>query len=359
MSIQQNFKRNVFIVLGLVIHACLFTNYCCAQDMSILESSFNKREKRRTEAYEEYSKLQVFLSDYQYRLNNDEETLQWFVNYKNNLFQTVEGFINMGDYADARDYAILFRGQIANDPELIARVQTTKEYQEKMKSIMESTHMDSQQKEDWIRNNPYCFIPIKNLKNEVIGGRLGSKAELEELRRREEKLRLEMQMEVVRQDIKMQIEKKRRDILVRDLEKSRVHQMEDPFDGFDYAIYERIIDNPPAKKRNAHNIYLTKVAMSSEETRIELEFHYVDKRPQREWCYLDEKTYIKGSGTGKLFLRKVENLESARLFKNRGEKVKVALIFPPLPSEIKSFSLTPPNQAGWVIPKVKCVDGGK
>ncbi|MBP5481012.1 MAG: hypothetical protein J6Y22_04605 [Paludibacteraceae bacterium] len=348
MSIQQNFKRNVFIVLGLVIHACLFTNYCCAQDMSILQHSLDVMEKRRTEAYEEYSKLQVFLSDYQYRLNNDEETLQWFLNYKNSLFRTVEGFMNLGDYANARKYAVLYRGEVANNSELIARVQTAKEYKEKIKSIMESTHMDLQQKEDWIRNNPYCFIPIKNLGNEVIGGRLGSKAELEEQRRREEKLRLEMQLE----------EKRKSDLTVK-LEKSRIRQMENPFDGFDYAIYGRIIDNPPVEKRHAHNIYVTKVAMSSEETRIELEFHYVDKRPKNEWCYLDGKTYIKGSGTGKLFLKKIENLESAKLFRDRGEKVKIALIFPPVPNKIKSFSLTPPSQAGWNISKVKCVDGGK
>ena len=145
-------------------------------------------ENRRIEAEQQYSELQIKMADYGKKLYSDEETLIWFDEYKKNISHTYNTLLTMSA-GDARDYAIRMQGDLALDPELAARIKTANEYSIKRRGVEERTDWDWKTKNEWIEKNPYCFIPIKNNEGEVIGGRLGTKKEYDDLKAQREKLR--------------------------------------------------------------------------------------------------------------------------------------------------------------------------
>ena len=327
--------RKVFLLLSMV--ACNgYAQYATftpkvfnpvEPDNSILQSSIEQMERRQNEANEQYKKLQMMLAEYGSKLYNDEATMIWFDEYKKTIKKTFNSLSVIG-WGDARNFAVREQGEIANDPELIARIRTASEYAEKLKAIEERTDMDWKQKNEWRENNPYCFVPFKNSEGNVIGGRLGSKTELEE-QKREAKERAR------------QLEK---------MERARVFQMEHPFDGFDYSCYERVI-NYPALKKCPDNMKVIKVALSSTETRVEIEIISKDL-----WCCIEGNTYLKASGYGKLPLIKADNIAispSMVDFRNLGEKLLFALTFPPLSDKVKSFTIEEPVKNGWIFKDIK------
>ena len=160
-------------------------------DVSILQRSLERLEARENEAYNQYSQLQKELSEYSLKLNNDEQTLLWFDKYKNDITETFKQILRYGDYEMAIEYGIRKRGEIANDSELIARIRTSKEYQDKLQSIRLSSDMTQEEKNQWEINNPYCFVPFYGSDGKVIGGRLGSKSELDQQRQEAERKKQE------------------------------------------------------------------------------------------------------------------------------------------------------------------------
>lgn len=145
---------------------------------AILQQAYEKMDIQQREATEQFSKLQIMLGEYGDQLNNDEATLIWFDNYKMNIKKTFERLFNHS-WGEAEDYAIRMQGEIVNDPELKARIRTSKEYQLEVKSIQERKDMSIEEKKEWMRKHPYCFIPILNNEGKIVGGKLGTKAELE------------------------------------------------------------------------------------------------------------------------------------------------------------------------------------
>ena len=97
----------------------------------------------------------------------------WFDNYKKEIANTFKALSNQS-WGEARNYAIRMQGEIVNDPELIARVRTSKEYQAQLKSIQERKDMSNEEKVKWILNHPYRFIPILNNEGRIVGGKLGT-----------------------------------------------------------------------------------------------------------------------------------------------------------------------------------------
>ena len=140
---------------------------------TILQQSFDKMEALHDEATDQYSKLQIMLEDFGDQLNNDKATLIWFDNYKKEIANTFKALSNQS-WGEARNYAIRMQGEIVNDPELIARVRTSKEYQAQLKSIQERKDMSNEEKVKWILNHPYRFIPILNNEGRIVGGKLGT-----------------------------------------------------------------------------------------------------------------------------------------------------------------------------------------
>lgn len=292
-------------------------------DYTILQRSLEKLDRVRNEATEQYSKLQLLLAEYGGKLYNDEETLLWFDDYKKKIER---GYESLEPY-EARSYAIRKQGEIANDPELIARIRTANEYQAAVQSIRECSDMSMQEKTDWIANHPYCFIPIANGDGKIIGGKLGTKAELEAY--------------------KAEVQRKAR--LLEEQNRARLYAMAHPFDSFDYTRYDKIIDYPQYRfypTNSSDGLRISRIALSSTETRVEFEF----TNTIFNWFNVERGTYIKASGTNKLAFIRAENVAiapSMSTFEKSGEILKFALIFPAIPQKVKSFLMAEQDKKGW------------
>lgn len=305
----------------------------------IMERNMERNERRRNEAYTQYSKLLTILGEYGSKLNNDNATLLWFKQYKDEITEEFEAYSELESWAEALDYVILKQGEVANDPELLARIRTSKEYKENLKSILERKDMSQDQKNEWIQKNPYCFIPIEDNNGKVIGGKLGTTADIDAYKAEKEK----------KKRIKEEEERKR--------ETYRLYSMTHPFDNYDYSRYDKVIDHPnyeyyPFRPSQCNEITITKVALSSTQTRIELEWYNTNYN----YCYVNRGTYIKASNTKKLNLLWAHNISiypSFTSFKKYGERLKFALVFPPLPPNTKSFTLADSNKKGWKFRKIK------
>lgn len=312
-------------------------------DVSILQRSLERLEARENEAYNQYSQLQKELSEYSLKLNNDEQTLLWFDKYKNDITETFKQILRYGDYEMAIEYGIRKRGEIANDSELIARIRTSKEYQDKLQSIRLSSDMTQEEKNQWEINNPYCFVPFYGSDGKVIGGRLGSKSELDQQRQEAERKKQEAERLA-----KIEAEN----------EKARLYKMEHPFDDFDYSGYEKVIEYPLCKS-TPDGMLVTKVALSQYETRVEIRLSNtvgLYQYPYVAWCCIDRQAYIKASNSQKLYLIKADNIAmspSITQFKGPGEVLMFALTFPPLPSNAKSFTLSESSKDGWKFKDIK------
>lgn len=336
--------RKVFLLLS-VIASYSYAQYATftpqtyqpiQQDYSILQRSLEQIERRQNEANEQYNKLQIMLAEYGAKLYNDEITMIWFDEYKKDIRNTFNSLSVIG-WGEAKDYAIRQQGEIACDPELAARIRTANEYIAKRKAIEERTDMDWKQKNEWKENNPYYFVPIKDNQGNIISGRLGSKVELEEYKRKVERLQREAKERT------RQLEKR---------EKERVYQMEHPFDDFDYSSYSKII-NYPVSGKCPDGMRITKVALSSTETRVEIS---LIPYSYNQWCCIQWNTYIKASNSGKLSLIKADNIAispSKVVFNKPGERLKFALIFPPLPPKTKSFTIEEPIRNGWKFKNIR------
>lgn len=331
--------RKIFLLLSMV-STCAFAQYTPfvlqrqQQDNTILQQSLDKLDRVNNEANEQYSKLQMLLSEYGSKLNNDGETLLWFDDYKRRIEHSFESLRSLGPY-DARDYAIRKQGEIINDPELIARIRTANEYKAAVQSIQERSDMSQQEKRDWIIDHPYCFIPITNSAGTIIGGKLGTKAELEAYR----------------------AEVERKAALLEEQNRARLYTMSHPFDNFDYSSYDKVIDNPqykfyPTWYGNSDGLRICRIALSSTETRVE--FEYTNTIYNR--FNVERGTYIKASGTSKLAFIRAENIAIAPSnsnFEKYGEVLKFALIFPTIPQKAKSFLIAEPDKKGWKFKDIK------
>lgn len=336
--------RKAFLLLSMVT-TCAYAQFQPAQfqpfvykpikqDYTILQQSLEKLERVSNEANEQYSKLQLLLAEYGSKLYNDEETLLWFDDYKKKIARSYESMRGLGPY-DARRYAIRKQGEIANDPELMARIRTANEYQAAVQSIRQCSDMSLQEKTDWIANHPYCFIPIANGEGEIIGGKLGTKAELEAY--------------------KAEVQRKAR--LLEEQNRARLYAMAHPFDNFDYARYDKVIDYPqyrfyPTPYSISDGLRISRIALSSTETRVEFEF----TNTVFDRFNVKRGTYIKASGTNKLEFKRAENVAIdpyMSTFEKSGEILKFALIFPAIPPKTKSFLIAEQDKKGWKFKDIK------
>lgn len=140
-----------------------------APDCSILQRSFQQQENRSAQAYEKYSELAQLIGEKRQRISNDRETLIWFDENINSMLKDVQSALNVGDYASASNIAIQHIGDIYSHTELRCRIQTYDEYLSVVKSIQERSDLTYQQKQEWLANFTYKFVPIRNNKGDVIG----------------------------------------------------------------------------------------------------------------------------------------------------------------------------------------------
>ena len=170
----------MFLLLSMFTN-CAFAQYVTKREpiranLSVHQELADYFARMSTEANEQYRRLQIVLAEYGNKLHNDEETLVWFDAYKNNINSQFNSLISFYP-AEARDYAIRKQGEVASNPELTARIRTANEYQAIIKDLQKRDDMTQAEKNEWITNHPYSFIPIIGRNGEIIGGKLGTKVE--------------------------------------------------------------------------------------------------------------------------------------------------------------------------------------
>ena len=122
----------------------------------------------------------------------------------------------------------------------------------------------------------------------------------------------------------------------------------------DYTQYRYVRENPIfVNKKNASGTNILRVACSEKETRIEMEFEASGSNTKLS---VDGKIYIKGNKGGKLQLASVDNITvspARTTIPWPYQKLRFALIFPPLPEEAKEFDLIEPSSV-WKFQDIKC-----
>ena len=121
----------------------------------------------------------------------------------------------------------------------------------------------------------------------------------------------------------------------------------------DYSGYRYVRENPVYVNKKVTNTKIARVACSSKETRLEMEYEssYVNER-----MYVRGTAYIKGNKGGKLGLSAVENITMAPAETKipwPGQKLRFVLIFPPLPDEATEFDFIVPSSE-WKFKDIKC-----
>jgi len=186
-------KKLLLIMLGVA--NCAFAQYRPSvfqgstmnfkpRDYSILQRGLDRAEKRMNEASEQYLKLCRLLGEYEMQLHNDTDTRTWFSNYKKEIIKKYDSLIEDNRWGEAGRYAVREIGRIATDSELMARIRTAREYDAIVASIQERTDMNQDEKHNWIIDHPYCFIPVTNSSGDIIDGRLGTKEEFIEYKKK-------------------------------------------------------------------------------------------------------------------------------------------------------------------------------
>ena len=122
----------------------------------------------------------------------------------------------------------------------------------------------------------------------------------------------------------------------------------------DYSKYKYVRENPVyVNKKDATGAKIVRVACSDTETRLEMECEA--SRMNQGW-YIKGQAYVKGNKGGKKALVGVENITVAPATTKIPwpyQKLRIALIFEPLPEEAKEFDFIVPS-SNWQFKDIKC-----
>lgn len=121
----------------------------------------------------------------------------------------------------------------------------------------------------------------------------------------------------------------------------------------DYSGYRFMRENPICKpNKNAERIQILRVCCSDTETRIEME---CESRAINSVVNINPDAYIKGKKSGKLRIVSTQNItvEPAKThIEQAHQKLRFALIFPPLSLEDSEFELK--ESKNWQFTKIPC-----
>ena len=123
----------------------------------------------------------------------------------------------------------------------------------------------------------------------------------------------------------------------------------------DYSGYRFMRENPIYKAdKNAGNIKILRVCCSDTETRVELE--YENDEAKAIYASASSDTYIKAKKSGKMRIVQAQNIgvkPSRTLIEQPYQKLRFALIFPPLSLEDNEFELKMPGKY-WNFKNIPC-----
>lgn len=97
-------------------------------DVSFLAQSIKDREQRQLNATQQQRELNNALGEARKQLHNDEETKAWFNAKQQEIMDTINSEITVGNYGNAMNLAIQKAGELANDDELQQRIKSNKDY---------------------------------------------------------------------------------------------------------------------------------------------------------------------------------------------------------------------------------------
>ena len=153
---------------------------------------------------------------------------------------------------------------------------------------------------------------------------------------------------VVRKDIEEQNEYIRQ-------EQQRMYRYTHSFDNMSYAKYTRVIQNPTYETLST--VQITKIALSSQETRVECKVNNRANNGYVGWVSIDSGTYIYiPIRKQKLKMRDAINIAVAPLrteFHFQDEELVFALIFPALPPNVRTFSIIESESSTWKFYNIK------
>lgn len=122
-----------------------------------------------------------------------------------------------------------------------------------------------------------------------------------------------------------------------------------------YSGYRFMRENPIFKAdKNAGSIKILRVCCSDTETRVE--FEYENDEAKAIYVSVPSDTHIKAKKSGKLQLIQVQNVgvkPNKALIEQPYQKLRFALIFPPLSLEDSEFELKMPGKY-WNFKKIPC-----
>ncbi len=121
----------------------------------------------------------------------------------------------------------------------------------------------------------------------------------------------------------------------------------------DYSAYRYVRENPVYVNKKSSAARILRVACSDKETRIEMEY---ECGVMNGVANISGRSYIKGNKGGKLQLAGVENITlapSKTTVPWPGQKLRFALIFPPLPDNATEFNFIEPSSS-WQYKDIKC-----
>ena len=123
----------------------------------------------------------------------------------------------------------------------------------------------------------------------------------------------------------------------------------------DYSGYRFMRENPIFKAdKNAGNIKILRVCCSDTETRVEIE--YENDEAKAIYVSVPPDTYIKGKKSGKLRIVQAQNIgvkPSKALIEQPYQRLRFALIFPPMSLEDNEFELKMPGKY-WNFKNIPC-----
>jgi hypothetical protein len=123
----------------------------------------------------------------------------------------------------------------------------------------------------------------------------------------------------------------------------------------DYSGYRFVRENPIFKAdKNAGKIQILRVCCSDTETRVEIE--YENDEAKAIYVSVPPDTYIKAKKSGKLRIVQAQNVgvkPNRALVEQPYQKLRFALIFPPLSLEDKEFELKMPGKY-WNFKNIPC-----
>jgi len=121
----------------------------------------------------------------------------------------------------------------------------------------------------------------------------------------------------------------------------------------DYSKYRYVRENPVYVNKKYTNTKIVRVACSDTETRLEMEY---ESQQRNSGMNVRGTAYIKGNKGGKLGLASVENITMAPaevIVPWPYQKLRFALIFPPLPDNATEFDFIVPSSS-WKFQDIKC-----